>query len=190
MALQLFYNRCVGAVATWYQRALAKELNKVGMLFSLHDDFCCWWTVVLAGRSCCCGDRWRRTSTDLYEFVDSHANCMHIYIYLYPFYSSQIDYFCNVRLFELEIFTGLRYEDLLMSEGKDMQEALALADPEVVKGRMRRLKRASDLCFKQKTLQDYAPDMKLEPFKFELYDDLLKIRKRNEEFNRLNRHKN
>jgi ubiquinol-cytochrome c reductase subunit 7 len=77
-----------------------------------------------------------------------------------------------------------------MSEGKDMQEALALADPEVVKGRMRRLKRASDLCFKQKTLQDYAPNMKLEPFKFELSEDLFKIRKRNEEFNRLNRHKN
>lgn len=70
-----------------------------------------------------------------------------------------------------------------------MQEALALADREVVLGRYRRLKRASDLCVKQKILQDYAPNMVLEPFKEELYPDLLKIRKRNEEFDLLNLHK-
>ena len=77
----------------------------------------------------------------------------------------------------------------MISETPAMKEALELADPEVVKGRMRRLKRASDLCYKQKILQDYAPDMKLEPFKEELYPDLVKLRKRNDEIALLNLHK-
>jgi ubiquinol-cytochrome c reductase subunit 7 len=84
---------------------------------------------------------------------------------------------------------GVRYEDLMISEEKDMQEALQLADREVVLGRYRRLKRASDLCVKQKILQDYAPNMELEPFKEELYSDLLKIRQRDEEIALLNMHK-
>jgi ubiquinol-cytochrome c reductase subunit 7 len=83
---------------------------------------------------------------------------------------------------------GARYEDLMIDE-PEVVEALKLADPEVLHGRMRRLKRASDLSYKAKNLQDYAPNMVLEPFKEEFYDDLLKIRKRDEEFEMLNYHK-
>jgi ubiquinol-cytochrome c reductase subunit 7 len=70
-----------------------------------------------------------------------------------------------------------------------VKEALELADPQIVKGRNRRLKRASDLTYKGKVLQDYAPDLKLEPFKFELYDDIQKIKARDEEIQLLNLHK-
>ena len=85
--------------------------------------------------------------------------------------------------------TGLRYEDLVNNELPAVKEALELADPDIVKGRMRRLKLASDLTYKGKVLQDYAPDMKLEPFKFELYDDIQKIKARDEEIQLLNLHK-
>lgn len=84
--------------------------------------------------------------------------------------------------------TGARYEDLMIDE-PDVVETLKLADPEVLHGRMRRLKRASDLSYKSKNLPDYAPNMVLEPFKEEFYDDLLKLRKRDEEFELLNSHK-
>lgn len=70
-----------------------------------------------------------------------------------------------------------------------MGEALQLADPDVLKGRMRRLKRASDLSFKAKELPDYVPDMKLVPFEFEIWDDVQKIKKRDEEELLLNMHK-
>ena len=86
-------------------------------------------------------------------------------------------------------FTGLRYEDLLNSSHDDFAEALELAHPDVVKGRMRRLKRASDLCFKAKRLQDYAPDMTLEPFKEELWGDIERLRERNDEIALLDMHK-
>jgi ubiquinol-cytochrome c reductase subunit 7 len=83
----------------------------------------------------------------------------------------------------------LRYEDLVISETPAAKEALSLASPDVVAGRMRRLKRASDLCFKQKTLQDYAPNMELEPFKMELTPDIAKIEARNEEYELLDLYK-
>lgn len=83
----------------------------------------------------------------------------------------------------------MRYEDLLIEEQGDVGEALELADPDVVTGRGRRIRRAMDLSFKRKSLQDYAPDMKLEPFKDEFYSDLIKIREREEEFVVLNEHK-
>ena len=84
---------------------------------------------------------------------------------------------------------GLRYEDLLNNSDPTIAEALELADPEVQIGRQRRLKRASDLSVKQKLLQDYAPNMKLEPLKEELWDDIQKIKARDEEFKLLNGHK-
>ena len=84
---------------------------------------------------------------------------------------------------------GLRYEDLLIEETNDVKEALELADPDVVTGRTRRLRRAVDLSYKRKSLQDYAPDMVLEPFKEEIYPDLIKIRERDEEYAVLNAHK-
>jgi ubiquinol-cytochrome c reductase subunit 7 len=71
----------------------------------------------------------------------------------------------------------------------EVNEALELAHPDVVEGRYRRLKRASDLAFKQKSLQDYAPDMVLEPFKLEFTEDVNKIMARDVEFDLLNNHK-
>ena len=84
---------------------------------------------------------------------------------------------------------GLRFEDLLISERPQASEALELADSDVVAGRLRRLKRASDLSYKAKELPDYAPDMKLEPFKTELWEDIQKIEKRNEEYELLDSYK-
>lgn len=71
----------------------------------------------------------------------------------------------------------------------EVNEALELAHPDIVEGRYRRLKRASDLAFKQKNLQDYAPDMVLEPFKLEITADVDKILTRDVEFDLLNNHK-
>lgn len=68
-------------------------------------------------------------------------------------------------------------------------EALELADPAVRIGRQRRLKRASDLSFKTKVLTDYAPNMKLEPFKAEIWEDIQKIKARDTEIKQLNYHK-
>lgn len=77
----------------------------------------------------------------------------------------------------------------MISDRPDVSEAMQLADPDVIKGRMRRLKRASDLSFKAKELTDYQPDMKYEPFKLEMWDDIKKIQKRNEEALLLDMHK-
>lgn len=71
----------------------------------------------------------------------------------------------------------------------EVNEALELADPDVIEGRYRRLKRASDLAFKQKELQDYAPNMILEPMKREISADVDKILNRDLEFDLLNNHK-
>jgi hypothetical protein len=71
----------------------------------------------------------------------------------------------------------------------EVNEALELAHPDVVEGRYRRLKRASDLAFKQKNLQDYAPDMALEPWKLEISQDVDKILQRDMEFDLLNNFK-
>jgi hypothetical protein len=67
-----------------------------------------------------------------------------------------------------------------------MEEALTLADSDVVTGRNRRLKRAIDLDFKKKLYTDYAPNVDQETFKFELDGDLKKIRERNLEYELLN----
>lgn len=84
---------------------------------------------------------------------------------------------------------GLRYEDIMSRDEPEVNEALELAHPDVVEGRYRRLKRASDLAFKQKNLQDYAPDMVLEPFKLEITADVDKILARDVEYDLLNNHK-
>jgi len=87
------------------------------------------------------------------------------------------------------LLTGLRYEDLMSRDEPEVNEALELAHPDVVEGRYRRLKRASDLAFKQKNLHDYAPDMVLEPFKLEISPDVDKIQQRDFEFDLLNNYK-
>jgi hypothetical protein len=87
------------------------------------------------------------------------------------------------------IAKGLRFEDLINEEDNDFKEALSLASPEVQTGRTRRLKRALDLNVKQKNFLDYCPDVDQETFKFEVYEDFLKIRARNQEYAILNQYK-
>lgn len=71
---------------------------------------------------------------------------------------------------------------------KEVKEALDLADPDVITGRTRRLKRAIDLSFKRKNMMDYAPEMNQETFKEEIYDDVKKIITRDQEYAQLNAH--
>ncbi len=71
----------------------------------------------------------------------------------------------------------------------EVNEALELAGPDIIEGRYRRLKRASDLAFKQKELQDYAPNLILEPLKREISEDVEKILNRDLEHDLLNNHK-
>ena len=84
---------------------------------------------------------------------------------------------------------GLRYEDLLIEENREVAEALSFADKDVLTGRTRRLKRAIDLSYKRKSLQDYAPNMELHTFKKEIFHDIEKIRARDQEYAQLNAHK-
>ena len=80
----------------------------------------------------------------------------------------------------------MRYEDLLNENTSSVSEALALADKDTVTARTRRAKRAIDLSFKKKDLTKYAPDMKLEPYKTEILDDVEAIQERDAEFFKLN----
>ena len=84
--------------------------------------------------------------------------------------------------------TGLRYEDIINDHEKEVVEALELADPDVITGRTRRVKRAIDLNFKRKNFMDYAPDVNQETFKVEIYDDVEKIKARDQEYALLNAH--
>lgn len=84
--------------------------------------------------------------------------------------------------------TGLRFEDILNDDDGDVKEALSLADSEILTGRNRRIKRAIDLSFKRKNMMDYAPDMEQDTFKKELYEDVEKIRARDQEYALLNTH--
>jgi ubiquinol-cytochrome c reductase subunit 7 len=83
---------------------------------------------------------------------------------------------------------GLRYEDIINENEKEVAEALSLADPDVITGRTRRLKRAIDLNFKRKNFMDYAPDVDQETFKMEIYEDVNKIKARDQEYALLNAH--
>ena len=83
---------------------------------------------------------------------------------------------------------GLRYEDIINEDEKEVKEALELAHPDVVTGRTRRLKRATDLSFKRKNFLDYAPNVTQETFKVEFYDDVEKIKSRDQEYALLNAH--
>ncbi len=71
---------------------------------------------------------------------------------------------------------------------KEVGEALSLADPDVLTGRNRRIKRAIDLSFKRKNFLDYAPEVDQETFKVELYDDVEKVKARDQEYALLNAH--
>jgi len=77
---------------------------------------------------------------------------------------------------------------LLNEQENDVAEALSMADKDVITARTRRTKRATDLHLKQKNFNDYAPGVDQETFKVEIYDDLLKIRARNQEHALLNAH--
>jgi len=91
-------------------------------------------------------------------------------------------------VYNLSLISGLRYEDLLNEQETTVKEAISYAPPEVQTARTRRLKRATDLNFKRKSLLDYAPDMKLEPFKMDLEEDIQKIQARDSELAELNMH--
>ncbi|GMI59934.1 hypothetical protein ScalyP_jg9585 [Parmales sp. scaly parma] len=80
---------------------------------------------------------------------------------------------------------GLKYEDCLI-ENKATVEAISLADEETKVGRNRRIKRAMDLSYKKKSLQDYAPHLKLEPLDSTLRPDINAIKKRDEEYQVIN----
>ena len=69
-----------------------------------------------------------------------------------------------------------------------MKEALDL-NPEIAKGRYRRLLRASDLTYKGKEYQDYADVAKLRPFKSEINDLAEKIEAREAEYQKLDAYK-
>mmetsp|Transcript_22503 Transcript_22503/g.33344 ORF Transcript_22503/g.33344 Transcript_22503/m.33344 type:complete len:115 (+) Transcript_22503:73-417(+) len=84
--------------------------------------------------------------------------------------------------------TGLRYEDIVNENEKEVEEALSLADPYTVTARTRRLKRAIDLSFKRKNFMDYAADVEQDTWKKEIYDDVLKIKARDQEYAMLNAH--
>ena len=77
----------------------------------------------------------------------------------------------------------------MISAQPAVAEAMELADDHVVKGRLRRLKRASDLVYKGKLYTDYADEATLEPFKLELWEDVKKIEAREEEYALLDLHK-
>ena len=75
---------------------------------------------------------------------------------------------------------GLKYEDCLI-EKSAVKEAISLAPQEIYVGRNRRIKRALDLSYKKKNLQDYAPGLKLDPNSNQLRPEIDKILKRDEE---------
>lgn len=80
----------------------------------------------------------------------------------------------------------------MISETSAAAEALSLADDDVLQGRLRRLKRASDLSYKAKMMQDYVPASTmaaLEPFTMDLSADIDKIKARNVEYGILDLHK-
>mmetsp|Transcript_9229 Transcript_9229/g.11634 ORF Transcript_9229/g.11634 Transcript_9229/m.11634 type:complete len:115 (+) Transcript_9229:38-382(+) len=83
---------------------------------------------------------------------------------------------------------GLRYEDIINEDEREVKEALQLSDPDVVTGRNRRTKRAIDLNFKRKNFMDYAPNVEQDTWKSEFYEDVLKIKSRDQEYALLNSH--
>ena len=83
---------------------------------------------------------------------------------------------------------GLHYEDCLL-EKPAVLEAISLSSPEVFRDRNRRIKRAMDLSFKKKDLNDYRPDIveSATPFKKEITDLVQKIEEREEERELINK---
>lgn len=114
------------------------------------------------------------TGRDVYPSNWSLTQCsLHVYRFTYT---------------HVHVPSGLRYEDILNENEKEIAEGLELADPDVIIGRTRRLKRAIDLNFKRKNFLDYAPDVDQETFKKEFYDDVDKIKARDAEYALLNAH--
>jgi hypothetical protein len=160
MALQLLANKVMTTASKFYQRAVAHELVKTGECGKID-------TVGSKDGFVCCS----LVLVMLVEGVDLYCYC------------------CLQVLTTPYNISGLRYEDLLNEEDNDIKEALSLASAEVKTGRTRRVKRALDLNLKQKNFMDYAKDVEQETWKTEIYDDMLKIRARNQEFALLNQHK-
>ena len=85
---------------------------------------------------------------------------------------------------------GLKYEDIIIDRPNTL-EAIALSSPDVLVGRNRRVKRAMDLSFKKKDLKVYAPELakpeNLKPFEFQFLPLAERIKKRDEEFDLINK---
>eukprot|EP00924_Labyrinthula_sp_SR-Ha-C_P009848 maker-scaffold_21-snap-gene-1.0-mRNA-1 protein AED:0.00 eAED:0.00 QI:138/1/1/1/1/1/2/106/109 len=79
---------------------------------------------------------------------------------------------------------GLRYEDIIISEGPDVKKALKYIPKEEVEARNRRLKRAIDLSFKQKCLPKEIQAQQ-EPGKFYMADTMAEVREIRRERERL-----
>merc|ERR1712137_1281843 len=87
------------------------------------------------------------------------------------------------------IQTGLRYEDLINEDIREVNEALAYASSDKLQGRNRRIKRAMHLSFKRKNYVDYVPSYKGEDcFQWDVYGDVEKIIARDQERVTLNQH--
>mmetsp|Transcript_980 Transcript_980/g.1927 ORF Transcript_980/g.1927 Transcript_980/m.1927 type:complete len:115 (-) Transcript_980:132-476(-) len=93
--------------------------------------------------------------------------------------------YCAQLGHKLKIY-GLRYEDLMVKHPV-VEEAIDLQAPHVNTGRVRRIKRGSDLSYKCKNMQDYAPDAEINMWKPEIIPMVEKIEKREEEYELLNK---
>ena len=119
-----------------------------------------------------CRKHWMRTTTIQTNYFYNHKTQTHKY--------------WDNKIWNI----GLKYEDLLNNEQLYIKEALELSDPEYYYGRLRRLKRASDLTLKGKNYTDYAPSgTTYEPYVFELRSEIEKLKERDEEEALLNLHK-
>jgi ubiquinol-cytochrome c reductase subunit 7 len=166
MALRLLSDKLMGTAAKFYQRAVAAELTKTG---EFHGDHRGVFIVAID---------FSRTN----PFRPYTVSCNTV----------KFVYGAGILILSSHIIfldAGLRYEDLLNEDENDIGEALSLATADLKTARTRRIKRALDLNIKQKNFLDYAPDVNQDTFKSEIYDDILKIRARDQEIALLNAHK-
>ena len=163
MALRMVIDKSMGIVSRMYQRSVASQLTQTGESISENNNF------PLTGVSVCFSSHWWIQSI---LCLQHSAN---------PFILYSFD---SISILE----TGLRYEDIVNENEKTVEEALSLADPDILTARSRRLKRAIDLNFKRKNFMDYAADVEQDTWKKEFYDDVLKIKARDQEYAMLNAH--
>ena len=160
-------DKVAGFAARHYQKAVASKLQQTGTLLCFESE------------------QWEFSRVPMH-----YRTSISILLYLSLIPIIQTHFFHLSTLFiHSNYLVGLRYEDLLNEDETPIKEALSFADPDVVAGRTRRVKRAIDLSFKRKNMLDYAPDVDQNTFASEFYDDVVKIQKRDQEYAMLNVHK-